>query len=74
MGSIENSSLICPITGVLFADPVLLVGDGHTYERAAAEQWFARGKRTSPLAGSELSVLGTLVPKFCVALAGGRCQ
>ena len=65
MGSVENSSLICPITGELFADPVLLVGDGHTYERAAVEQWFAQGKRTSPLTGAELSDL-TLVPNFAL--------
>ena len=33
--------LTCPITGEIFLDPVLCVGDGHTYERLAAERWLA---------------------------------
>jgi serine/threonine protein kinase len=38
---------LCPITGELMEDPVV-AADGHTYERAAIEQWFATGRRTSP--------------------------
>jgi hypothetical protein len=38
---------MCPITGELMEDPVV-AADGHTYERAAIEQWFATGRRTSP--------------------------
>jgi len=33
--------LSCPITGVLMHDPVV-AADGHSYEREALEQWFAR--------------------------------
>ena len=39
-------SLCCPITESLFEDPVVL-SDGHTYTRAAAEEWLRRGKTTS---------------------------
>ena len=49
-----NPSLVCPITAELFRDPVLCVGDGYTYEREAAEKWFADGKTTSPMTGAEL--------------------
>jgi hypothetical protein len=31
-----------------------MTADGQTYERAAIEEWFALGKRTSPLTGEEL--------------------
>ena len=45
--------LTCPITGEIFLDPVLCVGDGHTYERLAAERWLAT-HATSPLTGQPL--------------------
>ena len=34
------ADLCCPITQVLFVDPVVCVGDGETYERYAIERWF----------------------------------
>ena len=34
-------------------DPVI-TADGQTYERTETESWFALGKRTSPLTGTEL--------------------
>ena len=37
----------CPITTELMVDPVVC-SDGHTYERYAIEEWFKRGKDTSP--------------------------
>eukprot|EP00747_Dinoflagellata_sp_TGD_P055878 gnl/TRDRNA2_/TRDRNA2_149780_c0_seq1.p2 gnl/TRDRNA2_/TRDRNA2_149780_c0~~gnl/TRDRNA2_/TRDRNA2_149780_c0_seq1.p2 ORF type:complete len:125 (+),score=16.77 gnl/TRDRNA2_/TRDRNA2_149780_c0_seq1:412-786(+) len=42
------ANLVCVITGEPFEDPVMCA-DGHTYERAAIEDWFARGHSTSPL-------------------------
>ena len=48
-----EAELTCPITGEIFLRPALLVGDGHTYERAAAERWLARSA-TSPLTGEPL--------------------
>ena len=58
--------LICPITGEVFLDPVLLVGDGHTYEREAAERWLAK-HATSPLSGQALPPHGlTLVPNHAL--------
>ena len=44
----------CPITHAALVDPAT-AADGETYERTAIEQWFALGKRTSPLHGSVLS-------------------
>ena len=46
--------LTCPITGEIFLDPVLCVGDGHTYERLAAERWLST-HATSPLTGQPLA-------------------
>ena len=60
-----NPSLVCPITSELFRDPVLCIGDGYTYERVAAEKWFADGKTTSPMTGAELpESQRRLVPNF----------
>ena len=39
---------VCSITQELLADPVVCV-DGHSYSRAAIEDWFQRGHRTSPI-------------------------
>ena len=35
-------TLLCPITQTAMSDPAVAL-DGHTYERRAIEQWFARG-------------------------------
>ena len=40
------ANFTCPITTELMKDPVI-ASDGHTYERCAIAQWFARA-RTSP--------------------------
>merc|ERR1712096_171850 len=59
-----EDSFRCPITMMYMADPVMTV-DGHTYEREAIENWFARGHRKSPKTGLPLRSPG-LVP--CHAL------
>ncbi len=46
-------SFQCPLTMEMMRDPVM-TADGQTYERAATEEWFALGRRTSPLTGDEL--------------------
>ena len=51
--------LMCPIMCEIMKDPVLLMEDGHTYERVALEQWFATGARTSPSTSAELDSLAT---------------
>ena len=56
--------LVCPITGQLFEDPVLLVEDGHTYERSAVIAWLERND-TSPMTGAPLA-RKTLAPNFAV--------
>ena len=57
--------LCCPITTELMSEPVVCVGDGNTYERAAIEQWFATGARTSPTTNAQLDST-TLVPNLTV--------
>ena len=58
--------LVCPITAELYRDPVLCVGDGYTFERAAVEKWFADGHTTSPMSGVELGTNRRLIPNFNV--------
>jgi len=50
---------------MLMRDPVVLAADGHTYERASLEQWFAacnaEGRpRRSPLTGALRPLPGPL--------------
>ena len=52
--------MMCPISCDIMNDPVICM-DGQTYERVCIEQWFATGKRTSPVTNEVLSSL-TLVP------------
>jgi hypothetical protein len=33
------------------SDPVIVFGGGHTYERAAIEEWLGRGNTTEPVTG-----------------------
>lgn len=59
-GSVDNARDIpngyqCPITHEIMADPVI-AGDGHTYERAAIEDWLlVRNMDTSPKTGAVLA-------------------
>eukprot|EP01117_Protostelium_nocturnum_P016461 TRINITY_DN650_c0_g1_i13.p1 TRINITY_DN650_c0_g1~~TRINITY_DN650_c0_g1_i13.p1 ORF type:complete len:502 (-),score=228.09 TRINITY_DN650_c0_g1_i13:47-1552(-) len=55
---------LCPITQEPMSNPVM-ASDGHTYERAAIEEWFGRRKRTSPMTGADLDDL-KLVPNHTV--------
>lgn len=48
------SELTCPITCDVFADPVV-AADGSSYERAAIEDWLARGNTTSPMTNAPLA-------------------
>jgi len=54
---VEN---ICPLTGELFFDPVI-VEDGHTYERLAIECWFEKHD-SSPVEGTKIANTKTLFP------------
>ena len=53
--------LYCPITGQIMEDPVV-VGDGHTYERAAIVEWI-QNYGTSPWTKKPISVQ-ILVPNL----------
>ena len=57
-------ALICSITMELMEDPVLLSGDGHTYERKAIAEWLSR-KNTSPMT-NELLESNKLVPNRAI--------
>lgn len=46
--------LQCPLTCYVMRDPVLLLGDGRCYERAAITEWLAQGRLTSPVTGQPL--------------------
>ena len=64
--------LCCSITCEIMKDPVLCVGDGHTYERVAIEQWLATGRGTSPATNEPLEstslVTNHTVKKLIAAL------
>jgi len=70
--SSSTSDLECPITGVLFVDPVMTV-DGQTYERSAIERWFSDGHRTSPATNVPLSSL-TLFPNVAIKRAADTAR
>ncbi len=45
---------LCPITQEVMLDPVV-AADGQSYQRESITEWLRRGKRKSPLNGSNLS-------------------
>ena len=49
----EASGLCCPITKDLMSDPVVLISDGYTYERAAITRWLEQNE-TSPITEAAL--------------------
>ena len=55
--------LICPISQVLFVDPVTTVS-GHTYSREAIETWF-RTHDTDPLSNTRVASKA-LTPNFAI--------
>ena len=56
-GGDHPESLCCPISMELMDCPVM-AADGNTYDRKSIEDWFSRGKKTSPLTGAPLAHLG----------------
>ena len=54
VGPAAPDAFLCPITQELMADPVI-AADGHSYERAEIEKWFATGKQTSPMTNSAMA-------------------
>ena len=54
LGPAPPDAFLCPITQELMADPVI-AADGHSYERAEIETWFATGKQTSPMTNSAMA-------------------
>ena len=64
-------SFFCPISLDIMRDPVS-TEDGHCYERADIEEWFAGGNTTSPKTGAALAST-TLTPNHALrnAIEGG---
>lgn len=62
MGTADDA-LLCPITLVLFRDPVM-AEDGHTYERNAIEAWIQKNG-TSPITGKPIS-LKNLISNYAI--------
>ena len=54
VGSAAPDAFLCPISQELMTDPVI-AADGHSYERAEIEKWFATGKQTSPMTNSAIA-------------------
>ena len=68
-------SVCCPITGNVMQDPVIL-SDGHTYERAAIEEWLQRraeqnNEPTSPLTNAVLEDT-TMIPNIAMRKCAAR--
>ena len=57
-------SFFCPISMDIMRDPVSTV-DGHCYERAAIQEWFATGNRNAPKTGQALASV-TLTPNHAL--------
>ncbi|GAA0152215.1 hypothetical protein LIER_10751 [Lithospermum erythrorhizon] len=47
---------VCPITGLIFNDPLTLES-GQTYERRAIEEWINRGNTTCPITRQPISAI-----------------
>ena len=61
----EPDDLLCPITGVMFRDPVVLPASGITFERRAIEEWLSKGNLTCPVTRVEVaSDNGVLLTNF----------
>jgi hypothetical protein len=60
----ELDGFLCPITHEILKDPVITC-DGITYERTAIEEWFQKGKISSPMTGMPLPVT-TLTPNVAL--------
>ena len=48
------NAFLCPITRLLFVEPVV-AADGHTYEKSAIQEWFTSNEEArSPMTGEPL--------------------
>jgi len=54
MYELQYQYLLCPIRQEIMKDPVLLIGDGRSYEREAILNWFQH-RQTSPLTNESLT-------------------
>ena len=63
MDNLELEQYItCPITGLIFSDPVK-ADDGHTYERSAIKEWLQKND-TSPL--TTIKIGKYIIPDFSI--------
>ena len=52
------SQFLCPITHEVMSSPVVLAGDGYSYERSAIAYWLGAGHYSSPMSNVALDVAG----------------
>lgn len=70
---LDASDLVCPLSGVLFKNPVVAL-DGRTYEKAAILDHFREhGDALSPVDGTPLES-SLLIPNRCVAAQATRVR
>eukprot|EP01047_Picozoa_sp_COSAG01_P050488 COSAG01_NODE_5111_length_4474_cov_1.654936_7_plen_182_part_01 len=53
-GQSAPEGFLCPISHEIMSEPVF-AADGHSYEKSAIEQWFATGKRSSPMTNEAMA-------------------
>ena len=68
----SQDDISCPITHETYIDPVILEGDGYTYERSAIEKWL-ENHFTSPVTGSPVKRTG-LIPNYLVRQLADRAK
>nr|GMD21532.1 putative E3 ubiquitin-protein ligase LIN-2 isoform X1 [Ipomoea batatas] len=57
------TEFICPLTGLVFEDPVTLE-TGQSFERAAILNWFSKGNRTCPITSKKLECQAVPLSNF----------
>ena len=59
------SSFLCPITTRIMRDPVITIGDGHSYERAAIQVQHGRGDRSRQRTNHQITTTTTAHHHHC---------
>ena len=63
------AAFVCPITLCAMEDPVILIGDGISYERSAIERWLSSSSNVTSPATNVVLIDRTLVPNVSLKKA-----
>ena len=66
-GTVQMTTLMCPITQEVFKDPVV-AADGHSYERSAILRWFENGKTRYPVTNQTLDTKNVITNQTLLSL------